>query len=117
MKIDNKQIRKIIYKKFNGHCAYCGCELNNFQIDHIIPLKRHIKKSKTELNTIDNFNPVCKSCNASKSTLSLEKWRKEIRLKLKRIYRDNSIYRILLRFGLIEKKDIEVIFYFEKFNK
>lgn len=22
-----KSIRKLVYQKYNGHCAYCGCEL------------------------------------------------------------------------------------------
>ena len=22
-----KSIRKIVYKKYNGHCAYCGCKI------------------------------------------------------------------------------------------
>lgn len=22
-----KKIRKIVYQKYNGHCAYCGCEI------------------------------------------------------------------------------------------
>lgn len=22
-----KTVRKLVYKKYNGHCAYCGCEI------------------------------------------------------------------------------------------
>ena len=31
-----KKIRQIVYDKYNGHCAYCGCELEykDMQIDH-----------------------------------------------------------------------------------
>lgn len=32
-----KKDRLKIYEKYNGHCAYCGCELNykDMQVDHI----------------------------------------------------------------------------------
>lgn len=25
-KVSNGFIRKAVYEKYNGHCAYCGCE-------------------------------------------------------------------------------------------
>lgn len=35
-----KKLRKQVYAKCNGHCAYCGCELEykDMQVDHVIPL-------------------------------------------------------------------------------
>ena len=24
----NKNIRQAVYAKYNGHCAYCGCEID-----------------------------------------------------------------------------------------
>ena len=32
-----KKEREEVYIKYNGHCAYCGCELDikNMQIDHV----------------------------------------------------------------------------------
>ena len=35
-----KSVRKQVYAKYNGHCAYCGCELEykDMQVDHVIPL-------------------------------------------------------------------------------
>lgn len=40
-----KDIRKQIYDKYQGHCAYCGCELEykDMQIDHITPIFHNIK--------------------------------------------------------------------------
>ena len=56
-------------------------------------------------NKIENYNPSCRSCNSSKSTFTLENWRKEIELKKKRIIRDSSTFRILQRFKLINLID------------
>jgi len=33
----NAKQRELIYKKFNGKCAYSGKELETYQIDHITP--------------------------------------------------------------------------------
>ena len=35
----NKNIRQAVYAKYNGHCAYCGCEIGykDMQVDHIEP--------------------------------------------------------------------------------
>ena len=124
-KIDNKEIRKIIFNKYGGHCSYCGTELDidNFQIDHIVPKRRgstmtqldkiNIKRGGDKLN---NYNPSCRSCNSSKSVLSIEDFRGQIIHKLTQIKRDSSTYRILLRFKLIEEKEPKIMFYFEYYN-
>ena len=33
----SKKTREIIYNKYNGHCAYCGCEIpfKGFNVDHL----------------------------------------------------------------------------------
>lgn len=38
-KVSNGFIRQAVYAKYNGHCAYCGCEIdyNDMQVDHIEP--------------------------------------------------------------------------------
>ena len=32
-----KSVRKLVYAKYNGHCAYCGCEIpeKGFNVDHL----------------------------------------------------------------------------------
>ena len=32
-----QQVRKQVYERYNGHCAYCGCELDikDMQVDHL----------------------------------------------------------------------------------
>ena len=122
--ISKPQIRDIIFKKYDGHCAYCGCLIKreSFTIDHINAKYRgfpewQIKHQNLIRGTddIENYNPCCQSCNSSKSTLSIESWRKEITLKVGRLNRDVSGYRLLKRFGLIEEKQNPVKFYFENF--
>jgi 5-methylcytosine-specific restriction endonuclease McrA len=63
--------REMVYKKYNGHCAYCGCKLkiDNFDIDHI---QARIYGGDNDLS---NFNPSCRRCNSSKRCLSLEEFR------------------------------------------
>lgn len=122
-KIYNKDLRKKIFNKYNGHCAYCGCQLSinkNFTIDHIEPVFRKYSTSELDrynikrgTDSIDNYNPCCKSCNSSKSTFTLEKWREEIGKKYSRLLRYSSGFRLLVRFNLVKKHN-DVIFYFEK---
>jgi phosphoribosylformylglycinamidine (FGAM) synthase-like enzyme len=53
-----KSKKEIVYNKYNGRCAYCGIEINynNFNIDHINPIRRDIK-GKDRLNfTLEAFN-------------------------------------------------------------
>ena len=118
-KISDKNVRKLIYSKYNCNCAYCGRGLTskNFTIDHIYPKRRHLRdKNKKGLDILENYNPCCKSCNSSKASYELEVWREQIKLKHIRLLRDSSSYRLLNRFELITiKEDVE--FYFEKLNK
>lgn len=119
----SKEKRIIVYNKYNGCCAYCGVTIyiDKFHIDHIEAKFRgstqkeldYYKRTKGD-DSLDNLNPSCGSCNSSKSTFTIEQWRNEIQLKQARIKRDSSTFRILERFGLIEVKNIPVIFYFEK---
>lgn len=114
--------RKLVYAKFNGKCAYCGDEIDyeNMAVDHIKPKYRgstHLEIRAFGLekgtNDLENLNPSCKSCNSSKSTYTLENWKKELKLKHERLLRDNSSYRILNRFNAIKYND-NILFYFEK---
>lgn len=116
------QKRKVVYKKYKGKCAYCGVKLDysEMQVDHIIP--KHRGSTNSELsrygiskgtNDIYNLNPSCGSCNSSKSTFTLDNWKKELELKHQRLLNQNSSYRILNRFGVVRIKK-EIRFHFEK---
>ena len=116
MDISNLKLRKIVFDKYSGKCAYCGCDLKTrFTIDHIQPKLRKMWYSKKEpgSNKLENYNPCCQSCNSSKNTLTIEDWRTQIKHKIFMLNRDSSTYRLAKRFGLIKETGIDVTFYFE----
>lgn len=115
-------VRKRIYEKFNGRCAYCGQPFNNnFTIDHLKPLLRHLNKEELLRygrvrgdDCEDNYMPCCMSCNSSKSILSIEQFRDNVQSRIQVLNKTCSEYRIAKRFGLIEETIKPVVFYFEK---
>lgn len=58
-------IRRRLYARQNGKCAYCGQHRNHkyMSIDHIIPL------SKGGTNDVGNLQCVCKKCNGLKEDM------------------------------------------------
>lgn len=109
----SKQERLQVYKKCNGHCAYCGCELSlkDMQVDHIIPLAL-INDNKSE--TFLNYLPACRSCNHYKSAMSLETFRRMVERMPDVLMRDSVTYKNAVRFGLVTPTPHKVEFYFEK---
>lgn len=133
----NKKTREIVYRKYDGHCGYCGCKLDtikDMQVDHIEPKHRrpklinkdgHIKvisidKFNPNLDTIDNYMPACRNCNLRKGTMDIETFRKEL-LKLQERLKTQSgsrvNYKLALKYGLIEEKQNNIKFYFENYGK
>lgn len=126
-----KADREIVFNKFGGKCAYCGCELNvKFQVDHIVPksfFEAHIKNqfrvpaflkhlTIEDVNNIDNLMPTCGICNKWKSAHDLELFRSEIAEQIKRLNDWSSNFRFAKRYGLVKETPKPVIFYFELFN-
>lgn len=113
--------RELVYAKFKGKCAYCGCNVTfeKFQVDHIKPIKRGYKSHEVDKggNNIDNLYPSCASCNNSKSDFTIEFWRNELELKKQRLIRDSPSYNLLLKFGLVVETKKKVKFYFEKYGR
>ena len=105
-----QKIRKQVYEKYNGHCAYCGCKLEykDMQVDHVISVY-----GKDGSNDLDNLMPTCRMCNFYKSTYSLDDFRKNLETLHERL-RKPFIYRLALKYGLIEEHKKDVVFYFEK---
>lgn len=111
--------RVLIYQKYNGHCAYCGVQLEGrFTVDHIEPLKRGYNKNiHSGLESFENYNPCCQSCNSSKSDFTLEQWRQEIYKKFDRVKRESSNFRLLIRMGIVPSSPNDFLFHFEKHVK
>lgn len=116
-----KKDRTLIFNKYGGKCAYCGCELKKgWHVDHIEPIVRNWWDGtcqKPENENIENYNPSCPSCNIQKSSLSLEQFRNNIKNFVISLNKYSTIYKFAKRYGLVAEKDIEVEFYFEKINK
>jgi len=123
-----KHIRQKVHKKYNGHCAYCGCEIEykDMQVDHIVSVfanecyemgdKKPISDILTddELNSIENYMPACRQCNFYKSTFDLETFRERLSTTLYENLKNNFNYKLLIKYGLIKENIKPVVFYFEK---
>ncbi|HFD2052165.1 MAG: HNH endonuclease signature motif containing protein [Clostridium perfringens] len=108
-----KKVRQQVYKMYDGHCAYCGCELEykDMQVDHVESLYWY-----NGVNNISNYKPTCRVCNFYKSTFTLEEFRKEL-LKIRERLEKVFIYRLSKKYGLIEEVDKEIKFYFEEMGE
>lgn len=117
--MNRKQLRELVYAKYDGHCAYCGrkIDMKDMQIDHLVPIFRG--RHDEYINTIrgkddvSNYMPACRSCNFRKDTYNIETFRKEIGLQAERLMatfqgRMSSVY------GLIQYTPHKIEFYFEK---
>lgn len=104
-----KEERQQVYQKCNGHCAYCGCELEykDMQVEHITPLYRG---GKDELS---NMLPACRSCNHYKGTMTTEEFREYLSQIPMRLMRDSVPFQIGARFGIV-KYEPGIEFYFEQ---
>ena len=132
-----KEVRKVVWQKYNCHCAYCGDKIKykDMQIDHIIPklnwdnvmmykdrisywskyvpdFLKHL--TSIDLNHIDNLSPSCRICNKFKDTFDLEMFRSELMEQTQRAFKTSSNYRRALKFNQIKETPKRIIFYFER---
>jgi hypothetical protein len=114
----SKKMREAVYDKYNGHCAYCGkqIEYKDMQIDHLIPVQRGRfgRYTEEQLECFENYMPTDRRCNHYKRAHSLEVFRKMIEEIPSKLYRDNYIYKVGLDYNLIEAKERKIKFYFEE---
>lgn len=116
--------REIIFNKFGGRCAYCGCEikLKGFHVDHLISLCEYRNKIQYYVNQnfnphkIENLMPSCASCNNYKRAHSLSYFRSEIENQVIRQRKRNPMFRLAERFCQISCHPKPVVFFFESFN-
>jgi hypothetical protein len=129
----SKAERAALKQKFDGRCAYCGCELGDrWHADHVRPVTRlsewvedrtpersgYFKQTgtmhKPEFDGIDNMNPACVPCNMDKGGYHLEQWRERLTSTINTLTRDAPAYRFAKRFGLVVETGAPVVFYFEQ---
>lgn len=110
--MNRKQLRKMVYAKYDGHCAYCGrkIEMKDMQVDHII------SRYNGGSDDLKNLNPACRMCNFRKQTYTIEQFRDEIQRQAQTAMktfgnRMSSVY------GLIQYTPHKIEFYFEKKGK
>lgn len=114
-----KKVRKAVYDKYNGRCAYCGkeIEMKEMQVDHVKPLAFF-----RGTDDIDNLLPACRRCNFYKDTRSIEGFRKMLKGIPDRLKENGSrsplTYNLALQYGMVVETGLERIeFHFEKCNK
>lgn len=126
-KLTKKQERKILFDKYNGKCAYCGCDLpDRWHADHIDPVIRDIvyvkgkgyttgkDMLKPELDVLENKNPACPKCNIMKHSSDIEGFRCMILAFVKSLNEYSNQYKFAKKFGLISENEQRVEFYFER---
>lgn len=104
-----KTDRQKVFEKYNGHCAYCGKEIDikNMQVDHIIPVRKGGK------DLLENYTPACRRCNHYKRTYDIEQFRElisTIHERIEKLY----IVKVAIDFGIITVKPFDGTFYYEK---
>lgn len=111
-----KTERLQIYNKYGGRCAYCGREIEykDMQVDHIVP-KRIDRYNVLDIgiDDIKNKNPSCRRCNHYKRAHTLERYR-ELILKLHTKIQEMYLCKVAEDYGIIEVKEWNGKFYFEK---
>lgn len=111
-----KKVREEVYKKYNGHCAYCGCELSykDMQVDHVISVcYNHFRHKLEDINTIDNLMPSCRQCNYYKMESTIEGFRKKLKTLMERVKKP-FIYRLAEKYDMVKESEWDGKFYFEK---
>lgn len=132
-----KADRQKVFDKFNGRCAYCGCELQKgWHVDHVeacrritarewVPQRdgvsemgRWITKtvgfSNPDANHIDNYFPACPSCNINKHGDTIEQFRKNIEGYVRSLNLRMVQYKMAKKFSLVKETNEPVVFFFEK---
>lgn len=116
----SKAERQAVYDRYGGRCAYCGCKLDlkDMQVDHIESIRRHdlddiYGKDVSWLNEINNLNPACRACNFYKGEMPLDFMREQLGEILKRLDKV-FIFRLAVKYGLVQITPKPIKFYFER---
>lgn len=107
-----KDMRRKVYEIHDGHCAYCGKEIDikDMQVDHIQSVYLGGE------DEMANYRPACRQCNFYKSTMSVEGLREQLSLIPVRLEKLLT-FRLALAHGLVRITGKPVKFYFEEYEK
>jgi 5-methylcytosine-specific restriction endonuclease McrA len=110
-----KEIRKLVFEKYGGHCAYCGVELDfkAFQVDHLNAQVWDKLDGKQPNESLENLMPSCAECNRYKAGWSIEVVREFLEKSKKQLLKTQNL-RILYRMGGFKISDEPIKFYFER---
>ena len=110
----SKKTRIAVYKKYDGHCAYCGRHIayNDMQVDHFKP-QRAWNPEDSGTDAIENLMPSCRMCNHYKRAHDLETFRQYI-AEIPRKLQENYIYKVGIVYGNVLENPKGIKFYFEK---
>lgn len=116
----SKKEREAVYKKYDGHCAYCGkkLEYKEMQVDHLIPYQRERfgKYTEEQIWCFENYMPSCRRCNHYKRAHNLETFRRYI-AEIPRKLSDLYIFKVGIDYHLCSTTDHPIEFYFETIEK
>ena len=120
--LKEKVNRESIYAIFGGRCAYCGNILESpngkhMHVDHMEPVVRNWWNgtcNNPQNERTDNLFPSCPKCNINKSSLSVESFRNMIKDTIRQLER-SATYQRAIRYSLVEPKQWDGLFYFEKY--
>ena len=73
--------------------------------------------TEEEMYSGANLLPACRQCNFYKSTMTIEKFPESLQTTMIDNLRKNFNYRLALKYGMIQEKDLSIKFYFEKLEK
>ena len=110
----SKAVRKAVYDKYSGRCAYCGrkIEYKDMQVDHFFPLRAWgIEDAGSD--DFSNLMPACRMCNHYKRANPLEVFRRYIQEIPKKL-RQNYIYKVGVAYGNVIENEKPIVFLFEK---
>ena len=107
-----KDMRREVYEMYDGHCAYCGREIDitEMQVDHVQAVYLGGE------DEMANYRPACRQCNFYKSTMSVEGLREQLSLIPGRLEKLLT-FRLALAHGLVRITGKPVKFYFEEHGK
>ena len=85
----SKKLREQVYQKYNGRCAYCGCELaiKDMQVDHLIP--NYILDNPVYLESRNNLTDIEKKALSAVTETYADEFGKERFIAIRGDHPDN----------------------------